>query len=125
LQSVVEDETGQPVRLGRLTREPSAWMLRQLKYRDVECAFPGCGARRFTQAHHILWWERGGPTDLENLLLVCFFHHKLVHEHGWSVRRENDGATRWLRPDGTRYRAGPAPPPEQLDRELALSAVIA
>src|SRR6059058_1325663 len=57
-------------------------MMRQLRYRDVECRFPGCGARRFTQAHHIVWWKEGGPTDLDNLVLVCFFHHKLVHELG-------------------------------------------
>ena len=48
--------------------------LRQLKYRDRECTFPGCGERRFTQAHHIVWWECGGPTDLDNLVLVCTFH---------------------------------------------------
>jgi hypothetical protein len=123
VQTVIEDHTGQPVRLGRLSREPSAWMLRQLRYRDSECTFPGCGARRFTQAHHIVWWEHGGRTDLENLLLVCTFHHRLVHEYRWVVRREGDGTVRWFRPDGTRYRAGPAPPPEPLDRKHALSAL--
>jgi hypothetical protein len=87
VQTVIEDAAGQPVRLGRLSREPSAWMMRQLRYRDVECSFPGCAARRFTQAHHIVWWEHGGSTDLDNLLLLCTFHHKLVHELGWAVRR--------------------------------------
>lgn len=110
VQAVIEDETGQPVRLGRTSREPSAWMMRQLRYRDHECRFPGCGARRFTQAHHIVWWEHGGPTDLDNLFLVCTFHHKLVHEYGWTVRRDPDGAARWFRPDGSRYHAGPSPP---------------
>lgn len=85
-------------------------MMRQLRYRDVECRFPGCGARRFTQAHHIVWWEQGGPTDLDNLLLVCWFHHKLVHEYGWVLRLDPDGAVGWFRPDGTRYVGGPAPP---------------
>ena len=37
-------------------------MMRQLRYRDRECLFPGCGMRRFTQAHHIVWWEHGRPT---------------------------------------------------------------
>jgi hypothetical protein len=123
VQTVIEDEAGQPLRLGRLSREPSAWMLRQLRYRDVECIFPGCGARRFTQAHHIVWWEHGGRTDLDNLVLVCFFHHRLVHEHGWAVKRGDDGATRWLRPDGTRYRAGPAPPPQALQPQPLVAAV--
>jgi len=110
VQAVIEDEAGQPVRLGRTSREPSAWMMRQLRYRDHECRFPGCGARRFTQAHHIVWWERGGPTDLDNLVLVCTFHHKLVHEYGWGLRRDPDGTARWFHPDGSRYRAGPGPP---------------
>ncbi len=110
VQTIVEDAAGQPVGLGRMSREPSAWMMRQLQYRDVECRFPGCGARRFTQAHHIVWWEQGGPTDLDNLLLVCWFHHKLVHEYGWVLRRHPDGAVGWFRPGGTRYVGGPAPP---------------
>ncbi len=74
VQMVIEDSTGQPVGLGRTSRDSSAAMLRQLRYRDAECTFPGCGARRFTQAHHIVWWERGGRTDLDNLILVCSFH---------------------------------------------------
>jgi hypothetical protein len=111
IQTVIEDEAGRPLGLGRMTREPSAWMIRQLRYRDVECTFPGCGARRFTKAHHIKWWEHGGPTDLDNLLLVCSFHHKLVHEHGWSVVSKKDGVILWFHPDGSPYRAGPAPPP--------------
>ena len=109
VQVVVEDDAGRVVRLGRMTREPPAWMIRQLRYRDDGCTFPGCGSRRFTHAHHIVWWERGGRTDLENLALVCSFHHRLVHEHGWSIRRDAEGAIRWFRPDGVRYRAGPGP----------------
>jgi hypothetical protein len=110
VQTVIEDEAGEPIRLGRITREPSAAMMRQLRYRDVECTFPGCGARRFTQAHHIVWWGNGGRTDSDNLLLVCFFHHKLVHEHGWKVERDAVGQVRWFRGDGSQYRAGPGPP---------------
>jgi Domain of unknown function (DUF222) len=110
IQMVVEDDAGRVVRLGRMTREPPAWMIRQLRYRDDGCTFPGCGSRRFTHAHDIVWWERGGRTELENLALVCSFHHRLVHEHGWSIRRDADGAIRWFRADGVRYRAGPGPP---------------
>ena len=95
-----------------MSREPPAWMVRQLKYRDRECRFPGCGSRRFTQAHHVVWWERGGPTDLENLVLVCTFHHRLVHEYGWHVRREEDGSVSWFRREGRRYRPGPSSPEE-------------
>jgi Domain of unknown function (DUF222)/HNH endonuclease len=110
VQAVLEEPAGQPLRMGRIAREPTAAMLRQVRYRDRECRFPGCGSRRFTQAHHIVWWERGGATDLENLILLCTFHHRLVHELGWSLTRRSDGEVRWYRPDGRRYRSGPAPP---------------
>jgi Domain of unknown function (DUF222)/HNH endonuclease len=114
VQTVLEDSSGHPVRLGRIRREPPEWMVRQLKYRDRECRFPGCASRRFTQAHHIRWWDRGGRTDLDNLVLICSFHHKLVHEYGWKVSRDQAGTVRWFYPDGTRYRAGPGPPEEPM-----------
>jgi hypothetical protein len=123
VQRVIEDEAGRVLEVGRMMREPSSWMMRQLRYRDYGCTFDGCGTRRFLQAHHIVWYEHGGRTDPENLLLTCFFHHKLVHEHGWAVTRDQDGTVRWFRPDGTRYRAGPAPPPERIEPQPALSAV--
>jgi hypothetical protein len=109
LQTVLEDQQGEPLRLGRLSREPSAAMMRLLRHRDAECRFPGCGARRFTQAHHIVWWGDGGRTDLDNLVLVCFFHHRLVHEHGWAVRCDERGNLRWTEPDGSPYHIGPRP----------------
>jgi hypothetical protein len=111
LQVVVEDAGGDPVAVQATRRDPPAWMVRHLRYRDRECRFPGCGSRRFTQAHHIVWWRHGGRTDLHNLVLLCTFHHKLVHEYGWSLRRDAHGTVHWFRPDGTRYRAGPGPPP--------------
>lgn len=108
-QVVAEDRLGDVVGLGRATREPSSWMRRQVRYRDRGCRFPGCGARRFTQAHHVTWLSQGGRTDLDNLLLMCTFHHRLVHEHRWTVERSPGGEVRWARPEGIRYRAGPAP----------------
>ena len=120
LQTVLESPTGDVVGLGRMSREPSAWMVRQVRHRDRGCTFPRCGSRRFTEAHHIVWWERGGSTDLGNLTLVCGFHHKLVHEHGWSIRQDPDrGQVGWFRPDGTRFRSGPAPPSKPLAEVLA------
>lgn len=119
VQTVVEDAAGEVVALGRLTREPPAWMVRQVRHRDRECRFPGCGTRAFTEAHHIVWWRDGGRTDLDNLVLICSFHHRLVHEHGWSLRREPGGGLGWFRPGGVPYRAGPSP---GLDEEEAQDA---
>jgi hypothetical protein len=106
---VIEDRLGRALGVGRMSYEPPAWMMRQLRFRDHGCTFPGCGSRRFTHAHHVVWWSRGGRTDLDNLTLVCSFHHKLVHEFGWSLRLLG-GRTRWYRPNGRRHRTGPAPP---------------
>jgi hypothetical protein len=104
----LEDRAGAVLDVGRARRQPTRALLRQVRHRDGGCAFPGCSHGRWLQAHHITWWSRGGRTDLDNLSLVCTFHHTLVHEHGWSLRREDDGWYAWFRPDGTRYRAGPA-----------------
>jgi uncharacterized protein DUF222/HNH endonuclease len=110
IQVVLEDRNGTPLRLGRTTREPSTAMMRLLRHRDRECRFPGCGRRGFLQAHHIEFWSRGGRTDLENLALLCFFHHKLLHEGGWSVKRATDGILLWFTPKGRYFSPGPAPP---------------
>ena len=108
VQMVVEQPDGSVAGVGRMSREPTAWMMRQLRHRDGGCRFPGCDARRFTQAHHIEWWSRGGATDLDNLTLICSFHHKLVHEYRWTIERTDDGDLVWHRPGSARYRAGPA-----------------
>lgn len=122
VQTVVEDRAGNVLGLGRTAREPSVWMVRQVRYRDRECRFPGCGSRQFTEAHHVKWWRHGGRTELANLLLICSFHHRLVHEQGWSVRRDADGTVTWFRPNGKGYRAGPSPP---VDGESIPAAVPA
>jgi len=121
-QTVVEDAEGTVLGVGRLSREPSAWMIRQVRYRDRECRFPGCGARRFTEAHHIRWWRHGGRTDLANLVLICSFHHRLVHEHGWSLKLDAGGTVHWHRPDGAPYRSGPSPPAAAGNRDRLLLA---
>jgi hypothetical protein len=121
IQTVVEDEDGNATAVGHVVREPPPWMMRQLRYRDRGCVFPGCGSRRFVVAHHVVFWAEGGRTQLDNLVLLCSFHHRLVHEGRWRLRRDASGL-RWLRPDGVRYRAGPAPPPRD---EVAPSLELA
>lgn len=118
LQVLLEDEGGDPLRVGRRWRFPPRWVLRHLRRRDRECRFPRCGARQYLVAHHLKRWGEGGGTDPSNLLLVCSFHHKLVHELGWRVRREPSGEVQWFFPGGARYRPGPSPPAaEDLDEE--------
>jgi hypothetical protein len=109
IQVSVEDAAGDVVAMDRMRREPPAWMVRQVRYRDRGCRFPGCGTRAFTEVHHVRWWRDGGRTELGNLVLICWFHHRLVHEYGWRLAREPDGQVRWFRPDGIRHRCGPTP----------------
>ncbi|HUP74494.1 MAG TPA: DUF222 domain-containing protein [Acidimicrobiales bacterium] len=81
------------------TRTISAALRRALKLRDTQCRFPGCCAKRI-DAHHIRYRSHKGPTTLTNLLSLCRFHHKLIHEGGYSVSRGADGDLRFHDPHG-------------------------
>ena len=55
------------------------------------------------QFHHIIPWEQGGPTDLDNLIPLCSKHHHLVHEGMWSIHLTPERAIVWTQPDGQTY----------------------
>jgi hypothetical protein len=76
---------GELLRLGRKTRKMSAALRRALRIRDGGCQFPGCHRQRHLQAHHVVHWLHGGPTDLDNLVLLCGRHHRAIHEEGFTV----------------------------------------
>jgi Domain of unknown function (DUF222)/HNH endonuclease len=103
IEFAFHDCCGRTVGVDRATRTPSAWLVRQLRRRDRGCTFPGCDARWFLHAHHIWHWGKGGPTDLDNLVLVCTFHHKLVHEYEWHVELDSRDVVTWRRPNGTPF----------------------
>lgn len=73
------EKHGQPIGAGRLARTISRRLRRALEHRDRCCRVPGCGATRGLHAHHIIEWERGGVTELHNLVLVCPYHHRMHH----------------------------------------------
>ena len=52
-------------------------------------------------AHHIQHWARGGSTTLENLVQLCWFHHRLMHEGGYRLEKEPGGGLVFFRPNGT------------------------
>ena len=114
LQTVLHGEDGNALGIGRMARTVPAYMARQLRYRDRGCTFDGCGRRWHLHAHHIEHWVDGGLTDLDNLVLVCGYHHKLVHEHGWTVELDRSGAAVWYRPNGEPF--GAAHEPERLEQ---------
>lgn len=73
------ERDGQVIGSGRTTRVISRRLRRALEHRHPTCAVPGCGATRGLHAHHIRHWEDGGPTELDNLVLLCPYHHRLHH----------------------------------------------
>jgi hypothetical protein len=117
IECVITDH-GRVLGIGRRSRLIPAWLRRQLWFRDGGCRFPGCPERHFAHAHHRQHWADLGPSDLENLILLCGYHHRFVHEHGWKIEVDPDGRAIFIRPDGTVY------PPERptLDPRLATLA---
>ncbi|HEY8763044.1 MAG TPA: DUF222 domain-containing protein [Solirubrobacteraceae bacterium] len=104
----IVERDGQPLSVGRRTRTVPPALRRALRSRDDGCRFPGCVHRRFLHAHHIHHWARGGPTTLHNLVQLCSYHHRLVHEGGFAVERAGPRAVRFRRPDGHLIPAAPA-----------------
>ncbi|HSJ82391.1 MAG TPA: DUF222 domain-containing protein [Acidimicrobiia bacterium] len=102
------------VGVGRRTRLIPGWLRRQLWHRDGGCRFPGCGRKTWVHGHHIQHWADGGPTDPDNLILLCGYHHRFLHEHGWGIQDNLDLTPMFTRPDGREY------PPERprLDSRL-------
>jgi hypothetical protein len=88
--ALVESASGEPLAVGRKTRLISPGMRRALKQRDGGCRFPGCPDTRFVDAHHIEHWADGGETRLDNLVLLCRPHHRLLHEGGCRIERCDD-----------------------------------
>jgi hypothetical protein len=94
------ERDGAPLSVARRTRTIPPALRRALRSRDRGCRFPGCDNQRFLHAHHIQHWARGGPTAIENLVQLCSFHHRLVHEGGFHVERIGRRGIRFRRPDG-------------------------
>ena len=91
LTTIEEDQFGEPLNIGRRSRTIPPPMRRALLARDGGCRFPGCTAHRFCDGHHIEHWCNGGETRLDNLVLLCRHHHRLVHEGGFDCRRSESG----------------------------------
>jgi hypothetical protein len=114
---VVLGSRSEPLDIGRASRTVPLGMRRAVELRDVHCRFPGCDRpAKWCEAHHVRWWKRDeGPTELNNIVLTCKFHHVRVHEYGWVLTFDPvTGTVRVIRPDGTPHdlvsrREGPDP----------------
>ena len=99
-----------PIGVGRTTRTIPERLRRALHRRSGGggCEWIGCTERRYVEAHHVWHWTNGGPTELWNLVQLCWHHHHLVHEGRWRLRHDRRGGLRCVRPEGSELRE-PAP----------------
>jgi Domain of unknown function (DUF222)/HNH endonuclease len=110
----ISERNGRTLRVGRKTRTIPPALRRALRARDPGCRFPGCQNHRFVDAHHVRHWARGGETTLDNLVLLCRRHHRLVHEGGYDI----DDKLRFYDPWGRRIPHVWRPPPGSPDELL-------
>ena len=115
---------GDPLDVGRKTRTIPPSLRRALEARDRGCRFPGCGLR-FTDAHHVKHWADGGETSLDNLVLLCSHHHRLVPEEGWSLEWWGKGRPAFIDPRGQQHVDGRQRGPEQAATKDPVSDLIA
>jgi hypothetical protein len=85
---VTLDTFGRPLDVGRERRTFTPKQRIALAIRDGACRFGDCDKDpSLTEAHHIIPWSQGGRTDLANGILLCKFHHLLIHNNGWEIYR--------------------------------------
>jgi hypothetical protein len=90
---------GQVLDVGQSRRLITGALRRALVARDRGCAFPGCDRPpRWCDGHHISSWANGGPTSLDNAVLLCGYHHRVVHHSDWTVRLAHDGHPEFVPP---------------------------
>jgi Domain of unknown function (DUF222)/HNH endonuclease len=113
---VVTEDGGQPATVGRTRRTVPTWLRRQLESRDSgACQWPGCNNHRYLHAHHKQHWSKGGETSLDNLILLCTHHHRLVHEGGYAIHCDPDDRPRFTNRHGVAVPSTPRPPPGRAD----------
>lgn len=106
--AMLEDGDGNVLDVGRKTRSIPPSIARALRARDRGCRFPGCTNRRFVDGHHVEHWAEGGETRIDNLVQLCRCHHRLVHEGGFRVEKNDSAEFLFRRPDGQVIDGGPA-----------------
>jgi len=100
IEHVIETPEGRAVGIGRRSRTVPRWLRRHITHRDRTCRFPGC-ERAIRHIHHIRHWTaHRGPTDAPNLLGLCWAHHHLVHDGGWTVTGNPDDQVTFTSPTG-------------------------
>ncbi|MFZ0158738.1 MAG: HNH endonuclease signature motif containing protein, partial [Kineosporiaceae bacterium] len=87
LDPTLFDDNGAILAQGLTSRLATTAQRRALIARDRGCIVPGCTAPvTWCDAHHVVWWRHGGPTDIDNLVLLCARHHTAVHAGHWQIQ---------------------------------------
>ncbi len=98
---------GEVLDAGRHRRLANRAQRRALRAMYRTCAHPDCTVPfESCRIHHVTYWQRGGRSDLDNMVPLCERHHHLVHEGGWILELFADRRTTWRTPDGTLYHDG-------------------
>jgi hypothetical protein len=120
----VDDDAGRTMYEGRSRRDPSGAQRREVRRRDRHCRFPGCANVTFTDTHHIKRWKPDrGPTDLDNLCLLCVYHHHLVHQTDWTMSGDANEELTFIGPNGRVMKSRPSPLWTAVTGPAALRAV--
>jgi len=111
---LTEDAQGNPLNVGRKHRVVSASLRRALLGRDRCCRYPGCTHDKWLDGHHVVHWADAGETSLANMMLLCSSHHRLLHEGGYTIHKNFEGAWYFRNgngkviPEATGYRSNPS-----------------
>ena len=112
LCGLFREADSEPIWLGSTSRHPNFALRAALEARDGGCI--GCRVEpEWCISHHIIEWQHGGPTQPDNLVLLCHSCHDKVHHNNWAVEKHTDTGRRYLRPP---WQKPPTPPPEPIPR---------
>ncbi|MCU1373191.1 MAG: hypothetical protein JWO68_477 [Actinomycetia bacterium] len=101
LHRVLRESRSVILDMGVTTKVITAALFTALAVRDEHCRFPECDRKAsWCEAHHVVWFSRGGPTRLDNLVLLCSRHHHLLHKPGWPAKLLPDATFEVTLPDG-------------------------
>jgi hypothetical protein len=94
IERIITGANRQPLDIGRIAHDPPKAMRRAVAARDCGCRFPGCDRRAsWCDVHHVWFWTNGGETKVANLVLLCSYHHHLLHRTGWHATFDGDAFT--------------------------------
>ncbi|MBL9013619.1 MAG: DUF222 domain-containing protein [Myxococcales bacterium] len=121
LVTMLEGAAGNPLAVGRKTRTISGALWRAVLKRDTTCRFPGCCNKLFLDGHHATHWIHGGETSLGNVLAICRFHHRYLHEYGYRVELDEQQQPTFFDKQG---RVVHAVAPRVIGAEVGLPALV-